>query len=235
MASTNLRTLTYSGLYTEAEAVVDGAKKDAENVRTDQNLSITGRVARLAEWDKAHGWTATLDAITVELARRTAEAETREAEVHASVTVRGGNNAAEILLGELRAGRYWARTKIELDAEAGANRAGLVARLIAEAPASDLATLLEELPTYLRVRGIALDVDVLVARRFPELTKARNMAQWARTFQVNAVAPLVAYAREVVASVETPRMASGAAVVKFPHVMAMEERAAAETGGLIAA
>ncbi|MBV6763054.1 hypothetical protein [Rhodococcus opacus] len=228
--ATNLRTLRYSGLYIEAETVVDGAKKDAENVRTDQNLSITGRVARLAALDKEHGWTAKLDAITEELARRTDEAETAVATVHANVTVRGGDNAAEILLGELRAGRYWARTKIELDAEAGANRAGLVARLIADAPAADLATLLEELPTYLRVQGIDVDVDTLVARRFPELAKANAAARWARTFQVNAVAPVVAYAREVVASVNTPQRASGAAVMPFALVLSMEERADGELG-----
>ena len=198
MAS-NLRTMSYTELYTTVQGVIDAAKGAAEMMRSNGLLTIKGRWSTMADLDKQNGWTASLDAVTAELERRSTEAEAASNAVRADV-LGAARGETDVVAVELRAARFWARARAELDAST--NPVGTVVQLLNESTAADVVTLTEELPSYLHLRKIDLDLDVLLAARFPAIPAAKAVAYWAAMRQNNGVAPLVRYAREVVKTPE---------------------------------
>jgi hypothetical protein len=85
---------------------------------------------------------------------------------------------------ELRAGRYWDRTRSLLDnAKEGAF--AKAQQLIANADRTELGTLLQELPAYLQARGVTSDwIEAAVGRAVPEYalaTERFHRAQQAQT------------------------------------------------------
>jgi hypothetical protein len=88
-------------------------------------------------------------------------------------TIRKGMSSPGDTAAELRAGRYWDRTKSLLDNAEGSPFV-TAQKLIANADRTELGTLLQELPAYLQARGHTSDwIDTVVRNAVPEYGAAR--------------------------------------------------------------
>jgi hypothetical protein len=76
---------------------------------------------------------------------------------------------------ELRASRYWDRTRRLLDNLNSPNLFGAAHDLISNANRAELGTLLQEIPAYLQARGQSTEwIDTAVAKAVPEYAEARE-------------------------------------------------------------
>jgi hypothetical protein len=127
---------------------------------------LAAQVARFRESDAAKG-VATAEQ---EVAQLVEQAQQRVDGIRTGLSPQG--NTAD----ELRAGRYWDRTKAVLDNQSDQGKLAAAAQqAISNADRAELGTLLQELPSYASARGASSAwLDPLLARVVPEYGAAQQ-------------------------------------------------------------
>ncbi|MGY4646523.1 hypothetical protein [Mycobacterium sp. URHB0021] len=131
---------------------------------------LTAQIAKFSDTEAAK-------AVDTALANVRARADQAAAQVD---RIRAGLSPNGDVAAELRAGRYWDRTKAVLDsAKEGAF--GKAQKLIADADGEQLGTLLQELPAYLAAHGHPSDwIDTAVGQVVPEYAQAAKRLKKAK-------------------------------------------------------
>ena len=223
MTTANLATASYAEMYRDFETIADEARAAASSARSNPFLTVDGQTDALHAADKAQGWTTRVDAIDAELAARTTRPQkTAEDALHTATDRPTGTDA---LAAQIRAQRFWARTKPVLDSKPAAGVLAAAMSLVETADPADLATTLEELPSYLQARGLdGGDVlDAALYRRLPAMARGRQDAERAATMHRSMFGPLIGFARELLSSVEAPTVPTRS-VSKLAQVAEVEAR-----------
>jgi hypothetical protein len=224
----NYPTATYSDLYEHVEAVVTAAQAGAQSARSNPLLSPEGKRDMMRSMDQRNGWSAALDSVAAELTGRVTAAEAARDKALTPKAL-----AVDATAAELRAARYWNRTRPLLDLEDNAAKLfPAVMQLVETVDDADLATVLEELPAYLQARGV--DAGDLVTealfRRVPAAAEHNRDALHAQTMRNAVFAPMLGYAREVVDAHDGPTVPSGV-VLKLGAVEEIEARHLTQRAG----
>ena len=198
MTVANLTTASYPALYAHLDGLIESIRVFRGNSRSPL-LTPEGLDEMLRTKAGQVGWTADIDAIDGELTRRIEAAVTGAAALRASLGRSGDELAAQI-----RAQRYWARTKAVLDTYTTGELLGKAPGIVSSVAAEDLPTLLEELPTYLDARkasrltsDVMAGIEAAVHGRFPELSRFEQAENQARTMAQSVFAPMLRHLREL--------------------------------------
>ncbi len=170
------RAVTVDGSVVEqAHATIENAKTAYEkflNGIPREHFSSEGlkeQISKFADTDAAKA----VDKAVEQVRERADKAAAQVDKVRKQLSPNGDTAA------ELRATRYWNRTKAVLDsAKEGAF--GAAQNLIANADREQLGTLLQELPSYLQARGHTSDwIDTAVGQVVPEYAQAAKQLKTA--------------------------------------------------------
>ncbi|MEU5844601.1 hypothetical protein [Rhodococcus sp. NPDC047139] len=227
MAVPNLTTASYPDLYAHLEGIVE-AIHSHHNLPRSAHLDEEGHLDALRRIAASKSWASDVDAIDGELGRRITEAGEATRSALAALTARP--TGSDAVAAELRATRFWQRTASVLDAETAASRPGAALVLVETVAAEDLATVLEELPSYLASRGVreigGVDteqrIEEALYRRLPRLGDAKRNEAHAQTMR-SAFARMLGFIRESTADINAPMLAP-VGVLKLAQVRAIDER-----------
>jgi hypothetical protein len=113
------------------------------------------------------------------VAERAEQAEAKVREEIAALAADGDLQA------ELKAARTWQRTKHLLDSQASGEKVATAAKLVTDAKPAELATYLQEIPTYFAAEDLPSDwLDSLLEQKVPAVASAMNQ----RTLAIKAAA-----------------------------------------------
>lgn len=109
-------------------------------------------------------------------------AEQAEAKVREEIAVLAADGD---LQAELKAARTWQRTKHLLDSQDSGEKVATAAKLVTDAKPAELATYLQEIPTYFAAEDLPSDwLDSLLEQKVPAVASAMNQ----RTLAIKAAA-----------------------------------------------
>jgi len=228
MAVPNLTTASYPDLYAHLEGIVDAIRAHRAQPR-GEFLTEAGHTDMLQRTAANKDWTTDADAIDRELARRITQAAQVGATAQAMLT--GRPAGVDDLAAQVRAQRYWTRTKPVLDKANDADLLGEVMRLVETVADEDLATVLEELPAYLTARGVDAGelIDQALYRRMPHLAEVKQAEDHARTMRT-AFSRMLGFIRELTSDINAPMTTAAVGVLKLAQVRAIDERHQAKGG-----
>lgn len=157
--------------YQTVKGTAAAAEKYLTSIDVDR-YSQKGLSEKVAQFEQTSAYAA-LDHAFAEVEATQARADANVAKVLADLSPDGDTAA------ELRASRYWDRTRRLLDGLPDTGKASIAARdLVAKANRTELGTLLQELGPYLQSRHMSPDwIDPMVAEVVPEYKKARDAAK----------------------------------------------------------
>jgi len=168
----------------QAHAMMTHAKaqfgKHLDSIQRDRYSAggLREEIANFADTDAARA----VDKAVEQVRQRRDQAQTQADEVHRNLSPNGDTAT------ELRASRFWNRTKGLLDTVDTGQLLGRAQGLLTKADRAELGTLLQELAPYLTSRGQATDwIDSAVAEIVPEFSHARNQLRTAdQALQITA-------------------------------------------------
>ena len=143
-----------------------------DSIRRDRysNEGMREEIASFADTHAAHS----VDTAVEQVRQRRDQAQVHLDTIRQELSPDGDTAA------ELRAGRYWNRSKGLLDSADSSQVLGRTKNLLAKATPAERGTLLQELASYLASRGVAADwIDSAVAEIVPEFGHAREQLRTA--------------------------------------------------------
>ncbi|MFC9517537.1 hypothetical protein ACFTSD_17570 [Nocardiaceae bacterium NPDC056970] len=215
MSIPNITTASYPDLYEHLETIAGAVKVAASSARSNPMLTPAGQIDALRAQDTRAGWTADVDAIEAELGRRI------DAAAQAKAAAAPAPLAAGDVAGELRALRFWTRTRPVLD-RADSPRSAVI-QMIESCGDADLGTAIEEAPAYLESNGIrdgAKLIDEAVFHRSPAMQAAHADGLHAQTMRNSAFRGLLGHVREMLATAAP--ITPNAVVFKLAQVQSMD-------------
>jgi hypothetical protein len=162
---------TPSSVVAQAHSVIQSAKEQfGQHINRIPNdrYSADGyraEVGAFAETEAARS----VDKAVEQVRQRRDQAQTQIDRIRRDLSPNGDTAA------ELRASRYWDRTRRILDNLDSASLYGAAQDLLSTADQAELGTLLQEIPAYLQARGQNTEwIDTAVAQVVPEYSAARE-------------------------------------------------------------